>query len=342
MIFKQLRRTKMTSTKTKGFTIIELLTVMSIIIILMSVLVPGLARTRRYAKVVTQQGQFHEISKGLELYRNDHQESYPDSGATDSNGTGYCGAMKLCEALLGQDGMGNSSVSNFQASQPSTYLFDLCYITDPTAYTGSTANQILAASLRDRTKYVESDSVKPYRLQDIYNWSIAGSAFVPFYAPTTGSGQFIVNDGSATTPSTSPNAVIGDVFQKAVINSAHCSARTGQKVGMPVLYYKADSSKIAHDALNCPSSTANTNIYNFDDNYAITKLGCPWEGTLTTQHPMSLPCPANPGPRLFYQAITNANVTSTPRPHNEDGYILLSAGFDGLYGTQDDVYNFAR
>jgi type II secretory pathway pseudopilin PulG len=327
----------MTSTKTKGFTIIELLTVMSIIIILMSVLVPGLARTRRYAKVVVQQGQFHEISKGLELYRNDHQETYPDSGATDTNATpvGYCGAMKLCEALLGQDGMGNSPLSNFQASQPTTYLFDLCYISSPTLYTGASPSRLdLAASLRNRTKYVESDSVKAYRLQDIYNWVITTG--VNFYAPTA---AFKTDDGSASTPSTYPNAVIGDVFQKATINATHCPARAGQKVGMPVLYYKADSSKIAHDTTTDPlTTTANINIYNFDDNYAITKLGCPWESGVAkiTDHPMFT------DPRFFLTAITNDKITSTPRPHNEDGYILLSAGWDGLYGTQDDVYNFAR
>ncbi len=327
----------MTSTKAKGFTIIELLTVMSIIIILMSVLVPGLARTRRYAKVVVQQGQFHEISKGLELYRNDHQETYPDSGAIDTATTpnGYCGAMKLCEALLGQDGMGNSSASNFQAQQPNTYLFDLCYITDPTKYTGSNPDPCLVASLRDRTKYVESDSVKPYRLQDIYTWDI--TAGVSYYTPT---GTF--NTGTMSNGNPTPNAVIGDVFQKADIKGTRCPARGGQKVGMPVLYYKADSSKIAHDATLTslsPGST-NTNIYNFDDNYAITALGCPWEGAHTTEHPMYKPDP--PGPRLFLNAITNDKVTSTPRPHNEDGYILVSAGWDGLYGTQDDVYNFAR
>ena len=182
----------MTSTKLRtGFTIVELLTVMSIIIILMSVLVPGLARTRRYAKVVVQQGQFHEISKGLELYRNDHQETYPDSGATDTNTppVGYCGAMKLCEALLGQDGMGNSSASNFQASQPLTYLFDLCYITDPTVYTGTSLSRPdLATSLRDRTKYVESDSVKAYRLQDVYTWPITSG--VNFYDPKAAKKQY--------------------------------------------------------------------------------------------------------------------------------------------------------
>ncbi len=45
--------------------------------------------------------------------------------------------------------------------------------------------------------------------------------------------------------------------------------------------------------------------------------------------------------QVFYKAITNDKVTATPRPHNEDGYILMSAGWDGLYGTKDDVFNFA-
>jgi len=308
-----------------GFTIVELLTVMSIIIILMSVLVPGLARSRRFAKVVVQRGQFNEISKGLELFRNDHQESYPDSGAVDSNSVGYCGAMRLCEALLGRDGMGNHPSSSFQAKQTGDYLFDLCAITDPTAYTDT-----LKTNLRDRTKYTDSENIKAYRLQDIYTWPITSGA--SFYTPSA------VFQTDTLTPSDYPNAVIGDVFQKADIKSKYCPARSGQKVGMPVLYYKADSSKIAHDTTTIPTAgTANTNIYNFDDNYALTGLGCPWESAATVN-----PHPMYTDPRVFLNAITNDKVTSTPRPHNEDGYILLSAGWDGLYGTQDDVYNFAK
>ncbi len=326
----------MTSTKLRtGFTIVELLTVMSIIIILMSVLVPGLARTRRYAKVVTQKAQFNEISKGLELFRNDHQETYPDSGAVDSNGDGYCGAMRLCEALLGRDGMGLTPSSNFQAIQTGVYPFDLCTIIPPTEYTGTSPPQpALAASLRERNKYTDAENIKAYRLQDVYNWTITSGA--SFYTP---SAVF-----QATADDT-PNAVIGDVFQRADIKGTRCPSRAGQKVGMPVLYYKADPAKLAHDALTCPAvGIPNQNIYNFDDNYAITALGCPWESARATEHPMSLTCsmPGTPGPLLFYQAITNDKVTSTPRPHNEDGYILFSAGWDGLYGTQDDVYNFAK
>jgi type II secretory pathway pseudopilin PulG len=317
----------MTSTKTKGFTIVELLTVMSIIIILMSVLVPGLARSRRFSKVVVQRGQFHEISKGLELYRNDHQETYPDSGAVDTNATpnGYCGAMKLCEALLGQDGMGNHSLSSSQAKQ-TVYLFDLCITIDPgaTAYT-----QPQITNLQERNKYTDAENIKAYRLRNVFaaTWASFTTA-TNFYAP------------KASFDPALPNAVIGDVFQRADIKGGTaptgCPQKAGQKVGMPVLYYKADPSKFNHDTILTSLGTANANIYNFDDNYALTALGCPWEGTQTTQHPMFT------DPRIFLKAITNDKVTATPRPHNEDGYILLSAGWDGLYGTQDDVYNFAK
>jgi type II secretory pathway pseudopilin PulG len=326
----------MTSTKTKGFTIVELLTVMSIIIILMSVLVPGLTRTRRYAKVLAQKAQFHEITKGLELYRNDHQETFPDSGPSDNSASpvGYCGAMKLCEALVGQDGMGNHPASNFQASQPGTYPLDLC--TQQTS-AAILADPCWAASVRDRTKYVEVENIKAYRLRNVFadTWTFN----VPsFYATTV-----------SLNP-TYPNAVIGDVFQRADIKGGTaptgCPLKAGQKVGMPVLYYKADSSKIGHDIINVPvTSTSNTNIYNFDDNYAITALGLPWEGAHTNDHPMYRPSPTSApgdGTPIFYKAITNDKVTATPRPHNDDGFILLSAGWDGLYGTQDDVYNFAK
>ena len=108
-----------------------------------------------------------------------------------------------------------------------------------------------------------------------------------------------------------------------------------------MLYYKADPSKLNHDTITSPAvGTPNQNIYNFDDNYAITALGCPWESTRATEHPTVLDqtlrvlcCSSRQSP--------TQKITATPRPHNEDGYILMSAGYDGLYGTKDDVFNFA-
>lgn len=329
----------MTSKKTKGFTIVELLTVMSIIIILMSILMPGLQRTRRYARVVVQRSQFGDISKALELYRNDHQETYPDSGPTDNNNpttpNGYCGAMKLCEALVGQDGMGFDPSSSFQAGT-SVYLFNLCLQVDPSllSSTGSNSNPTLIANLRERTKYLDTESIKPVRLEDLYSWYTDATNGKNYYSPQ---GTFhLSTDAVPPALSSYPNSVLTDAFLRT---PSHCD---GKKVGMPILYYKADTTKIFFDPNYNPNVapytnyTTNPSIYNFDDNHALTGLGCPWESAYTTHQPM------HDNPQLFYKAINNTAITSASRPHNEDTYILMSAGWDGLYGTGDDIYNFSN
>jgi len=342
------------STETKrGFTIVELLTVMSIIIIMMGILVPAMSRVRRYAKVVTQKGQFSDISKGLELYRNDHQDTYPDSGATSTDfattTVSYPGAMRLCEALLGQDGMGFHPSSRFSAdglipdpADPATsldlYLFNLCVITEPTLYDqpGVPAEKLLIDNLQERVKYVDAENIKAVQLRNLFNAGWAFDTVQNYYTAVQGP-----LNGNLR------NAVIGDVFMRASIQGGNlpegCPPRVGQKAGMPVLYYKADPSKLNHDTLTpLAPGTPNTNIYNFDDNYAITALGCPWESTQTTNHPIADMTATPQGALLFYKQITNTKITSTPRPHNEDSYLLVSAGWDGLYGTKDDVFNFTE
>ena len=91
--------------KKTGFTIIELLTVMSIIIILISVLVPGLNLARRYAKRVKQKAQFHSIRVALEQFSAD-QGGYPESGLMGAAAPYTTGAQRLAEALMGRDHRG--------------------------------------------------------------------------------------------------------------------------------------------------------------------------------------------------------------------------------------------
>jgi len=325
----------------KGFTIIELLTVLSIIILLIGILVPALNKTRQFAKKVVQRGQFHEISKALELFRNDHRDTYPDSGAADTDGPyGYCGAMKLCEALIGQDGMGFHPSSRFYASgfvsSPplapyDAYPFDLCTPTNPADYDEPTvpAEKFLIDNLRLRIKYLDSENIKAVRLKDLYSATHISSGGVSFYDGVT------FQTTTDVYPFAFPNPVITDVFQQT---TSLCSG-DGSKLGMPVLYYTADPSKLVHDANTPPAvATPNPNIYNFDDNYAITTMGCPWDTAPSSGGPTQ---PMDDDPLVFYDEITNTRITSTPRPHNADGYILMSAGWDGLYGTRDDVFNFA-
>jgi hypothetical protein len=50
---------------------------------------------------------------------------------------------------------------------------------------------------------------------------------------------------------------------------------------------------------------------------------------------------ATKGPLIFYNNTWNKKFTAAVKPYNENTYILLSAGWDGLYGTRDDIFNFS-
>jgi hypothetical protein len=104
------------SNKTRAFTIVELLTVMSIIIILMGLLAPVMNKVRRYAWKVNQKNQFHSIDVALELFRAEF-DGFPDSGLGDTATPpqSYCGAMKLAEAMVGHDLLGCHRYSRFRA-----------------------------------------------------------------------------------------------------------------------------------------------------------------------------------------------------------------------------------
>jgi hypothetical protein len=72
--------------------------------ILILVVVPWYAghRTTDYGMDARLWAQLHSISTALELHANEF-DGYPPSEANDPTGAPYCGAMKLCEAVLGQD-----------------------------------------------------------------------------------------------------------------------------------------------------------------------------------------------------------------------------------------------
>ena len=64
----------------KGFTLIELLVVISIIGLLASIILVALNGARQKARVAKRAGDLEQISKALELFYNDNQNSYPNPG----------------------------------------------------------------------------------------------------------------------------------------------------------------------------------------------------------------------------------------------------------------------
>jgi hypothetical protein len=154
--------------------------------------------------------------------------------------------------------------------------------------------------------YLQTENANAYRLSDIY--------------------------GAAGTGDITPTSlfVLCDVYNRVK------NTTTGKGIGMPILYYKADTSGINHDPNKLPTPAGrNGNFYDFRDNYYITVLGMPWNPSAV--HPM------HTDPKIFYRNTKNEKITLTNgRPYRADSYILLSAGFDGQYGTPDDIFNFEK
>jgi hypothetical protein len=123
--------------------------------------------------------------------------------------------------------------------------------------------------------------------------------------------------------------VMCDVYEKQM--------ESGQRTGMPILYYKANTANNLHDPNVVPFPNDDMGqIYNYTDNDALLRLGKPYGAT--SGHAMAGPAPADW--ERFYRNTRSEKIVTTSRPYRPDTFILLSAGWDGDYGTADDIFNF--
>jgi prepilin-type N-terminal cleavage/methylation domain-containing protein len=63
----------------KGFTLIELMIVISIIAVLSAIMIPNFIRARSTAKFSACQENFHTLATGLEEYANENGSKYPNA-----------------------------------------------------------------------------------------------------------------------------------------------------------------------------------------------------------------------------------------------------------------------
>ncbi len=315
---------KTTQNKSTGFTIIELLTVMSIIVVLIGLLVPALNKVRRYAMDVSQQAQLHSIDTALEFFITDQSDDYPDSKAQDVAGNPYCGAMKLSEAMMGQDLLGFHPQSRFRLDGTDGRSTPTQLYEQPGA---PVAN--IKENLNDRPggTNLPEDNANAFRLSSIY-----------------------ADFGTGTLASAANMYVLCDVYKRV----DNLGTTGDPKIGMPILYYKADTSGSYHDA-NAPATpdrlSNNGFIYNVFDNDDIVQMGKPWEsaGSIEKEHVLSV---SRSGIKEFYEETENEQISITSqqtvalglskRPYRANTFILISAGFDGEYGTADDITNFKK
>ena len=298
-----------------GFTIVELLTVMSIIVILISLLVPSLNKVKRYAKKVKQKAQFHSIDVAMELYATEF-DGYPNSDAQDEVPTAYNGALKLAEAMMGQDLLGFHPDSYFRSDGTTDGTMTAATDLYPVANTYGIPEYEANLKAR-RGPYLQLDNANAFKLKHLYGVGNTGDL-----------------DGE--------RFVLCDVYARVRVKDDPGDDTDNNikgKIGMPILYFKANLSATKHDYTKITATAPYTteNIYNVMDNVDVIGLDMPWQVGPT--HDIE-DDPILADWERFYVDTKNDKISTTDMPYNSDSYILISAGFDGEYGTSDDVFNF--
>lgn len=303
--------------KRTGFTIVELLTAMAIIAMLVALLVPSVNLVRNLAKKTRQKVQLTTIDLALTAFRTDYGDYPPSSqfdGTTFDNENGednYCGAEKLAEALLGQDLLGFHPDSVFKNDGlDDNGITDLYPINiDPSN------NNDLKNMQKRKGPYLDLATANAFKLEDLF-----------------GSGK--------TSPLDGRRYVICDMFGKKKIVVKQGNKRTTFKAGTPILYYRANtSSKKFGINIARPVQL----IYNYNDNDDLIDLKVLPD--LKKTHKLA----DNSGQYLYdddYKLVdpkvSHAMGGSAKWPYRPDSYILISAGIDGEYGTNDDICNFGK
>jgi len=287
--------------RSRGFIIAQgssivrvLVTVLLIVFICLVILltIPYRNGHHIYRINIKQKAQLKSIDTAVELFSSEF-EGYPPSDAIDEDGKSYCGAMKLCEAVMGRDLQGVHPDSVFRSDGMDS-MRKVLYPVE----TGMFSKEISDSLIARKGPYLPLESANAYTMADLF--------------------------GEGNTGPFEPNHfVLCDVFRHVKLRG------TGKKTGIPILYYKANTSETAH---NIDDPDDPNNIYDYKDNHALLALGVP--GKPGVKHPMY------ENPKIFYEIIKDYKDTTRSKPNNVETFILLSAGHDGLYGTKDDIVNF--
>jgi hypothetical protein len=160
-------------------------------------------------EAVWQMAQLNAMSAAIELFNHEF-DTYPPSDANDPLGRPYCGAMKLAEALVGQDLLGMHSKSVFRRDGVDA-------AGDVSLYPGNIDaldSAVRHENLRTRKgPYLLPENARAFRLVDVYGKGNTG----PFPEDTL---------------------VLCDSYEQ--------TRPSGKRTGMPILYYRANPSGTAH------------------------------------------------------------------------------------------------
>lgn len=318
-----------------GFSLVELLTVVGIIALLISILLPALSRARFEAKKAKAAALIDSIGKGLEMFHNDFG-NYPNSSLggdpinwqdhefvpTELQNEPLTGAHWLARGMLGHDTLGVDAAGVTMKPSDSAVVNVDQLIKDsglPTA--------------ERKPRYLDGD----------------------VFARDTNRNYFFAQPGANKFTPTGRLVLLDEVFES------------------PIIYYRANRRARSPFATGNSGLDAGPGVYTLTDNMTITgseygdgsrtsygwnfKAASPPQVPAAADEPVhrmgyfgavpadptSLLADQHPGTFAWYlhskKSLQDAGVV---RPVNPERFILLSAGEDGVFGTEDDVTNFTN
>jgi prepilin-type N-terminal cleavage/methylation domain-containing protein len=304
----------------QGFTLVELLTVVAIISLLISILLPSLSRARDQARRARVRAMLHGIDTALEMFYSDFNR-YPNSNEGEDPITDFgggsntlSGAHWLARALVGHDYEGVDTEGRMMRPGGSITLTEL----EGATRTGVYMEGPMFARDDDESKFFyggDADDYVPTGRPVVYD-ELFGSPVLYYRAnararlPFADSSGFCpVNSGSPGIYSQRDNrritgggSMVGWDFAGAgqhplaAVNGPHpLGAFSGSG------YNPADIDSMCGDQNGVPGSFAD-----------------------------------------FLHSETAQYTAGRARPVNAERFVLISAGRDGVFGTSDDITNFEQ
>ncbi len=324
-----------------GFTLVELLTVIAIIVLLIGILIPALSSARSQAKGSSTTGLIKSLDSGCEMFRGDFNQ-YPQSRGPNpfegDSGTLLMGAQWLGLQLVGPDMRGIVNWKDLRNDSPNG---DVTGVIDP----GDWHDWYSLAPAREYTR------MGPYATVD--GGAVQSLITLPNVNSDVGDPPPELEDGDPSGWNNGRIPFFIDAF------------------GNPLLYYRATPKANAPFTTGTPGGGMVVGCYDQADNGYITGSAgddgryptgqmAGWDlagigyvnqwgyahelGELGfVENQLTLPLEKTFAGFLYDRAIFSTTQQSGEGrvwPYKPDSYLTISAGEDGIYGTMDDITNF--